>query len=62
MEKQKNKTPKRLVIDIHVADHRAVKILAAQNGITVKEWVIRALRKAAEEEGNEKTIKLPNMQ
>lgn len=46
----KKKSPKRLVIDINENDHYVIKKLAVKNRVTLREWVIGALKAAAEKE------------
>ena len=45
---QLRKSPKRLVIDIHEEDHFVIKEMALKKKITLKQWVLDALTKAAE--------------
>jgi len=47
-EKEANK--KRLVVDIPIEQHIEIKKRAATRGITMKVWVLRAIRKAIDQE------------
>jgi len=44
---QIRKSPKRLVIDIHEEDHFVIKEMALKKKITLEQWVLDALTKAA---------------
>ena len=37
--------PKRLIIDIREEDHKRIKMMAAQLGMTIKEYVLKTIAK-----------------